>query len=51
VPVGLIDEPLTDADLLHNSVSFEFLLYDWQDYADSLAEYLGKIQEVILKDP
>lgn len=51
VPDGLIDEPLTDADLLRNSVAFEFLLYDWQDYADSLARYLAKVQEALLKDP
>ena len=43
VPVNLIEEPMTDADLLHNSVQYEFLMYDWQDYADALKEYLGRI--------
>ena len=43
VPVDLIEEPMTDADLIHNSVQFEFLLYDWQDYADGLKEYLDQV--------
>jgi hypothetical protein len=47
VPVDLIDEPQTDVDLLHNSIQYEFLLYDWQDYADSLKDYIGEIRDVL----
>ncbi len=48
VPTNLIEEPMTDADILHNSVQFEFLLYDWQDYADGLSAYVESIRDVIL---
>ncbi len=51
VPFNLVSEPMTDADLLHNSVQFEFLMYDWQDYADSLKAYLEKIRGILLKEP
>jgi hypothetical protein len=51
VPFDLIAEPLTDVDLLHNSVRYEFLLYDWQDYADAMKAYLEKIRGILLKDP
>lgn len=51
VPADLIDEPMTDADLLHNSVRFEFLLYDWQDYADGLSDYLDKIRSMLIPEP
>jgi hypothetical protein len=43
----LIEEPMTDADLLHNSVQFEFLMYDWQDYADASKAYLERIREML----
>ncbi|MEA5031999.1 MAG: hypothetical protein VB025_07595 [Sphaerochaeta sp.] len=42
---------MTDADLLHNSVRFEFLLYDWQDYADGLSDYLDKIRSMLIPEP
>ncbi len=48
VPIDLIEKPMTDADILHNSVQFEFLLYDWQDYADGLSAYVESIRDVIL---
>ena len=47
VPTDLIDEPQTDADLLHNSIQYEFLMYDWQDYADGLARYIDQIRKII----
>jgi len=47
VPTNLIEEPMTDADLLHNSVQFEFLMYDWQDYADASKAYLERIREML----
>jgi len=46
----LIAEPQTDADLMHNGVQFEFLLYDWQDYAEALESYIQAIRDVA-KDP
>ena len=51
VPADLIAEPMTDADLLHNSVKFEFSMYDWQDYADALGEYLDKIRRLLIPEP
>ncbi len=42
----LIEEPQTDADLLSNSVAFEFLLYDWQDYAEGLERYIQRLSEI-----
>lgn len=51
VPTDLIAEPMTDADLLHNSVRFEFLLYDWQDYADALGKYLYDIRSLLIPEP
>lgn len=47
VPAGLIEEPMTDTDLLHNSVQIEFLLYDWQDYADALKSYMEHIRGML----
>lgn len=46
----LIAEPQTDADLMHNGVQFEFLMYDWQDYAEALEAYIQAIRDVA-KDP
>ena len=47
VPADLIAEPMTDADLLHNSVQIEFLLYDWQDYAEALKSYMEHIRGML----
>lgn len=47
VPADLIAEPMTDADILHNSVQFEFLMYDWQDYADALKSYMEHIRGML----
>lgn len=43
VPDGLLADPQTDVDLLHNSVRFEFLMYDWQDYAIALEDYMQDV--------
>ena len=50
VPEDLIEEPMTDADLVHNSVQFEFLLYDWQDYADGLKKSLDQVRKLVSRD-
>jgi hypothetical protein len=47
MPADLIAEPMTDADLLHNSVQIEFLMYDWQDYADALKSYMEHIRGML----
>ena len=47
----LIATPQTGADLLHNSVQYEFLLYDWQDYADALERYIQDIRDILKKPP
>ncbi|WP_332448085.1 hypothetical protein [Sphaerochaeta sp.] len=41
LPEGLIDEPKTEKDILHNSVVYEFAMYDWMVYSIAL-EYRGK---------
>jgi hypothetical protein len=48
VPAGLIEEPQTDAELMYNAIQVEFLLYDWQDYADALKEYIESIQGLLV---
>lgn len=50
IPVDLIEEPMTDVDLLHNSIQFEFLLYKWQDYADAQTQYINFIREQYAKN-
>ena len=50
VPTDLIEEPMTDADLLHNSVQIEFLLYDWQDYADALKDTISQTRALLLQE-
>ena len=45
MPNDLIEEPQTDAELMHNFIQTEFLLYSWQDYADALKAQLKDIQE------
>ena len=45
-PVGLIAEPITDSELLHNSVIWEFWAYEWQDYAFSLEDYIKELSDL-----
>lgn len=45
VPLDLIEQPLTAAEILHNSVQYEFLMYRWQDHADGLKDWIEKIRE------
>lgn len=47
----LIPVVQTDADLLHNSVQFEFLMYDWQDYAEALERYIQDIRDILKRPP
>ena len=47
IPTDLITEPMIDADLLHNSVQYEFALYEWQDYADALKRYLNQVRALV----
>jgi hypothetical protein len=41
LPDGLIDQPATEKEILHNSMVYEFAMYDWMVYAIAL-EYRGK---------
>lgn len=41
LPGGLIEQPRTEKDILHNSIVYEFAMYDWMVYAIAL-EYQGK---------
>lgn len=41
LPEGLIDQPRTEKDILHNSVVYEFAMYEWMVYSIAL-EYQGK---------
>jgi len=43
-PVGLVLEPETQQDLLHNSVTWEFWGYEWQDYAISLNDWFNDLK-------
>jgi len=47
IPSAWIDEPTTDVELMHNSIQLEFLLYDWQDYADALKHYINSIKIIL----
>ena len=47
----LIANPQTDADLLKNSIAFEYLVYDWQDYAEALEDFVLQIQKAYSKTP
>jgi hypothetical protein len=40
LPDGLLDQPTTEMEILHNSVVYEFAMYDWMVYAIAL-EYRG----------
>jgi hypothetical protein len=51
VPEDLVAEPQTDADLMHNSVRFEFLMYAWQDYAIALEQYIQAIRVHVKAPP
>ena len=46
IPADLIAEPMTDADLLHNSIQYEFGMYAWQDAYDALKKYLAEIRKI-----
>jgi len=50
IPTNLVAEPMTDADLLHNSVQYEFSLYEWQDYANALNEYINQIRLLVISE-
>lgn len=41
LPEGLIDQPRTEKDILHNSVVYEFAMYEWMVYSIAL-EYKSK---------
>lgn len=43
-PVGLVAEPLTDSELLHNSVLWEFWAYEWQDFAFALKDWNNELK-------
>ena len=43
-PVGLIDSPKTDSELLHNSVVWEFWAYEWQDFAFGLEDFRDDLE-------
>jgi len=43
-PVGLVLEPETQQELLHNSVTWEFWGYEWQDYAISLNDWFNDLK-------
>jgi len=47
MPKGMIEAPQTDVELMHNSIATEFLLYDWQDYADALKHYINSIKIIL----
>lgn len=47
MPKGMIEAPQTDVELMHNSIAMEFLLYDWQDYADALKHYINSIKIIL----
>ena len=46
-PVGLIAEPLTDSELLHNSVVWEFWAYEWQDFALGLEDFRDDLEVLV----
>lgn len=43
-PVGLVMEPETQQELLHNSVTWEYWGYEWQDYSFALIEWLNDLK-------
>lgn len=47
MPDSLIAEPQASKDLLHNSVTWEFFSYDWQDYALALEKYLRNTKIIV----
>jgi hypothetical protein len=46
-PVGLIVEPQTSGDVLHNSVVWEFWGYEWQDYAFALEDWTNDLKVLV----
>lgn len=50
IPADLIAEPMTDIDLLHNSIQFEFSLYEWQDYADAMKAYIAELRKIVSRE-
>lgn len=51
MPEGLIPEPQTAEEILHNSVLFEFWAYDWQDYAMALEAQIEGIRVDVKQPP
>lgn len=47
-PENLIDEPLTDADLMHNSLEYEYNRNSWRTYALKSEEYIDTLKGVSL---
>ncbi len=47
MPEGLIAEPQTSKDVLHNSVTWEFWGYNWQEYALGLETYIRDIKIIV----
>ena len=43
-PVGLLEFPKTDKDLMHNLVTFEFWAYEWQDYGLASEELIETLK-------
>lgn len=43
----LIEQPLTVADLMHNSIVYEFNYYAWRQYAHALIGYIDKVNEIV----
>ncbi|HQO79085.1 MAG TPA: hypothetical protein PLG17_11315 [Thermodesulfobacteriota bacterium] len=47
MPENLIAEPQTSKDLLHNSATWEFWGYEWQDYALGLEKYIRNTKIIV----
>jgi len=43
----LIAEPITDSELLHNSIVWEFWGYEWQEHAFALEDLKDTIKMLI----
>lgn len=48
-PEGLIEEPKTQKDLMHNAITWEFWGYEWQDYALSLESWIDDLKVDVFK--
>ena len=51
MPEGLIENPQTSKDVLHNAVLWEFWGYDWQDYALDQEQYIDDLRVVVSPPP